>query len=69
MKEAVQNWKVTDMNGLIEALVEATDLARSEGITADVVNLDGEVSLSLVRERLTDGSYVMNLSVAVKDSL
>lgn len=69
MKEVAQSWKVTDMNGLIEALVEATELARGEGITADVVNLESEVALSLVRERLTDGSHVMNLSIAVKDTL
>ena len=66
MRETVQTWQPTDAQSLSEAIVEAVDLARSEGCSADVVNVEERVTVSLVRERLTDGSFVMNIGVTAR---
>lgn len=59
-KEVVEAWDVTNADELQIALKQALMLASEEGHKADTV-YPNKLRMTLVRERLTDGSHVMNL--------
>lgn len=60
-REVVNAWNFNSADELVAALGEALELAKDEGHSADTVYPENKRRMTLVRERLSDGSHVMNL--------
>lgn len=61
-KVTVERWMPTTLAELRDALSEMLDMAASEGGDAETIYLDVR-DFALVRETLTDGSVVYNITV------
>lgn len=60
-KEVVEAWNFNDADELMTALRLAVMLAADEGHPAFTVYAENKRRMTLVRERLSDGSHAMNL--------
>jgi len=60
-REVVEAWDFDNADELSIALHQAMLLAKEEGHNPSTVNTENKRRMTLVRERLTDGSHVMNL--------
>lgn len=60
-REVVEAWDFQTAQELQDYLNQALMLAKAEGHSADTVYAENKRRMTLVRERLTDGSHVMNL--------
>lgn len=61
-KETIDRWMPTNVEELRDALTEMMNVAREDGADAETVYVDVR-DLTLVRETLTDGSVVFNVTV------
>lgn len=61
MTELVQSIRVADARELYDAVAELIETARVDGYAPEEVYVEGETFALLIREKLSDGSAVLNL--------